>query len=165
MSGNCQCKLHYQAVGKIGGTGNSSSPGASGSGLFSAGGFVSGPGCGGIDGLKSGSGTVCDSLFISNPVRSKSIIFILFCQVFIAFAHAHPQANEPNTAGRSPMMQTAFDACPTHTKSAGGQNEAGIYKALEPQASQTRSEQASLIPPCRIGWVLGNRRFFCFRLT
>jgi hypothetical protein len=72
--------LRYQAVGKIGGTGSSSSPGVSGDGVV-AGGVVPGVGFGGIDGLKSGSGEVCDSLFMSNPLDAKSTIFIILCAV------------------------------------------------------------------------------------
>jgi len=48
-------QIEHQAVGKMGGTGNSSSPGASGGGVVTGCDGVSGPGFAGMDGLKSGS--------------------------------------------------------------------------------------------------------------
>jgi hypothetical protein len=85
-----------QAVGTIGGTGRSS---VSGSSDGTGPGSCTGPGFGGIEGLKSGSGVVCERDFVKVtikivPARTKQVP-ILFRTVR-GFVAPHQQlANEP----------------------------------------------------------------------
>ena len=75
--------MHYQAVGKMGGTGSSSSSGVAGTGAGSRGG-VSGIGLAGMDGLKSGSGGVCSPLSIRNlSIRERNTLIIFPWAAFV----------------------------------------------------------------------------------
>ncbi|RYG97523.1 MAG: hypothetical protein EON58_09550 [Alphaproteobacteria bacterium] len=89
-------ELKSQAVGNTGGTGNSSSLGTSGGGTAAGSAGLSGAGFGGIDGLKSGSGVVCDCVFMVSPHPCLDSQFDNIRLRRNAVEHAHRRANEPS---------------------------------------------------------------------